>query len=241
MAKKKKKSFWEKVRANMFFIGLKKEFWNKEFGILAISIFAFWLIWSKDLGKFWKALSFIPLIITYWIYTIKITSKRESYLFSKAYNFFIIGLLILLEITYLAAISNEIIIAVSLLVFIPAIILLGIILYGFRNVFLAKKAKRGFIVLLSSYLLLSFSIILLFAYSYNIIDVFPNNDFITPVGVTISSLWDYVYFTFLVQYSADLGGIYFIGNELKSLFIIQVAFSIIFNAFTLKDLIDNMK
>lgn len=204
-----------------------KTVWLNRYSIfLYISIISVVLAWfifeSAPTIRIISLLLFLGAIISF---NLKNNKIKEMSIFSIFSNWFLIGVLSILSLIYIAISVGDIEIATGLMI--TSVILMLVSLLVIYSFGLFKT--ENLLVIILAYLAISFLLIVLFGLGFTTIEGFNKGHLIlTASNSSLKSSWDYVYFSSSAFYSNSLGEIVPVGLS-KTLMQIESAISYLYH------------
>lgn len=195
---------------------------NKWFVYLIISFMFFTVAWRINVPVTVKIIALLILSMAYTLYTLKV---RRSWT-----NIFNTILIWLSFIIYLATSVKDVNVAIIGLLIMMVMILAGSLITALLDLYNTEKIPN----LIISYILLAFMVIVSFGVFYITTGVsegnFIKNSF---SNTTVTNTYDYLYFSSITYYSSGYGEYYPVGDRMRLITQIEVAFSFVIHIIVL--------
>lgn len=198
------------------------EITNQWFVYLIISFILFLVAWRINVPVTFKVIALLILSTTYTLYTLKV---RRSWT-----NIFNTVLTWLSFIIYLAASVKDANVALIGIVVMIILIIGESLITALLGLYNSEKIPT----LIVAYLMLAFMVILSFSVFYITTSVSEGNSIKNSFSnTTITNTYDYLYFSSTTYYSSGYGEYYPVGDRMRSITQIEVAFSFVIHIIVL--------
>lgn len=214
---------------------LKNEIRNKYVLFYIVAAVSLLLTWSlRDSPVTIKILTIFLFVVSQYFYNTKIMTDDDLFFRFAKWTYFILVLLV--AITYLAFSVQEIEIAVITFLIIPFAVLIGFFISMFSSLWEGKSIR----VVIISYIILVFIVIVLFGYFFIFLSVSEGNGIRWASGNTaVEDFWDFIYFSAQIFYSNNFGDIVPLGLS-RLLAVVELAFSAIIHIIVLGTIITRL-
>ena len=183
---------------------IPKEFNNKWFVISAITVILSIIILKFDISKTLNVAFLFLVLLSLIIYKIKVEFPKgiDNFLFWCSF-----AIIVLISIAYISALTKEINITAITLIFSFLLMIIIPLTLHIRNLWKSKDMEnKNITVVITSYLAVTFLIILLFSPLYQLSGIISGSGIIkTDKQIKLESKSEYIYFSALVFYSNVFG------------------------------------